>query len=499
MCMTTEFISDLDTVLLNFNVRDVLSLRDACNGIHAFGGIGSGKTSSFKIIIAALMRAGVGAVVGIAKPEELAAWKMHAKLHGREHDLIIFGENDGINFLDYIFAVAGADGANRATDTLLNVIDSSDRASGQGGSKKGDEFWQQSARQMILYTIVALYGATGTVRMSDLTRFIDSAPLVKPKDEEQQKALKESNFTVNMLDKMQNKPVRPVATDLKLASINYWLHQYPNMAANTRASVVATVTAKLGRFNTGRLRRAFCDKTTILPEMTFAGKIILLNFPILTMPYEGVIAQQLFSLLWMQAVEGRNALPKQFSERPVLYYCDESQYFIQPYLDKFLSTCRGSKACVVMLTQSLPTYIAELGKDKEAVVDGFVGKFNTKLFFLNSCPKTNQYAAELIGKGFKVRMNTTESESEQLSTNRSGSAASTGQGWNKNRNKQKSVSEQQYETFLLPPNYFATALKNGAARNNCEVTAVLFKAGAQFAEPIPDTSNNVLLATFKQT
>ena len=271
------------------------------------------------------------------------------------------------------------------------------------------------------------------------------------------------------------------------------------MSAPTRASVVATTTAKLGRFNTGKLRRAFCDKTTILPEMTFAGKIILLNFPCLTLHEEGTIAQHLFALLWMKAASGRNALPKQFRERPVFYYCDESQYHIQPYLDIFLTTCRASKACVCFLTQSLPTYIAQLGEDKKSVISGFVGKFNTKIFFLNSCSETNKYAAELIGKGFKVRMDTSESESETFSTSRDGSVASTGQGWNKNRNKQKSVTERQFETFLLPPNYFATALRNGSPKNNCEVTAVVFKAGAQFAEPIPDTSNNVLVATFKQT
>jgi hypothetical protein len=498
--MTTPFVSDLDTVLLKLNSTDTMSLRDAANGIHCFGSIGSGKTSGLgKAIAGAYLRAGMGGIVGIVKPEEKDAWVAYAKQNGREHDLLVFEDGQGLNFLEYIFAQGGVDGATRAVDTLLSIIDSSDKAAGGGGSKKGEEFWQQSARNCLLYAVAALWGATGTVRMSDLTRFIDSAPLSKPTSEEQQKALKESNFTVNMLDRMQKHPVRPVAPDLKLASITYWLHQYPNMSAPTRASVVATTTAKLGRFNTGRLRKAFCDKTTILPEMTFAGKIILLNFPCLTLHEEGIISQHLFALLWMKAVEGRNALPKQFRDRPVFYYCDESQFHIQNYLDIFLSTCRASKACVCFLTQAIPTYYGQVGKDKSDVVDGFVGKFNTKIFFLNSCPKTNQYAAELIGKGFKVRMNTTESESENLSTKRDGSVASTSHGWNKNRNKQKSVSEQQYETFLLPPNYFATALKNGAARNNCEVTAVLFKAGAQFAEPIPDTSNNVLLATFKQT
>ena len=181
MCMTTEFISDLDEVLLKFNVRDVLTLRDACNGIHCFGSIGSGKTSGLgKAIAEAYLRAGMGGIVGIVKPEEKEAWLSYAEENGRKKDVLVFGDGEGMNFLELIFAQGGEDGATRAVDTLLSIIESSDKAAGGGGSKKGEEFWQQSARNCLLYAVAALWGATGTVRMSDLTRFIDSAPLVKP-------------------------------------------------------------------------------------------------------------------------------------------------------------------------------------------------------------------------------------------------------------------------------------------------------------------------------
>jgi hypothetical protein len=403
--MTTDFVRNLDTPLIMLTKKDGLSLRDACNGgIFCTGQPGSGKTSGFgKIIAGAFLRAGMGGVVCICKPTELEAWKEYAKQHGREHDLLEFGDGEGINFLDYILAGAGDDGANRATDALMSIIDSSDKAAGQGGGKKGDEFWQQSSRQMILYAVAALYGATGTVRMQELIRFIDSAPTVKPTTREEQKALQETNYTVKTLRQMQNNPVREVAQDLREASINYWLHQYPNLAPTTRSSIGITVTAKLSRFNTGRLRKAFCDKTTILPEMTFAGKIILLNFPVLTMRQEGIVAQQLFSLLWMQAVEGRNALPQQFSDRPVFYYADEAQFAIQPYLDLFLSVSRDCRASVILLTQSLATLYAQLGQDQSDFVDGLTGKFGQLVACLNSCSRTNKFWSELCGKGMKIR------------------------------------------------------------------------------------------------
>ncbi len=498
--MTTDFVRNFDTPLIMLTGKDGLSLRDACNGgIFCTGQPGSGKSSGLgKIIAEAFCRAGMGGVVCICKPTEIAAWKEYAKKNGREHDVVVLGDGEGINVLEYIFAQAGADGANRVTDTLMGIIDSSDKAAGQGGGKKGDEFWQQTSRQLLIFAVTALYGATGTVRMQDLIRFINSAPTIKPNTRQEQKALQETNETVKTLLQMKNNPVREIAPDLCAASINYWLHEYPNLAPTTRSSIVITVTAKLGRFNTGRLRRAFCDKTTILPEMTFVGKIILLNFPTLTMPYEGVVAQQLFSSLWMQAVEGRNALPKQFSERPVFYYADEAQFFVQPRLDLFMSVSRECKASVVLLTQSLPTLYAQLGKDQSDYIDGLIGKFGQLVACLNSCSRTNKFWMELCGKGIKLRKQTSQSRTKQISTNRGESAASTNQGFNHSDSSQEGSNEQEYETYYLPSDYFATQLKTGAVKHNFEVTGVWFKAGANFLEPIPETNRNILLAKFTQ-
>lgn len=498
--MTTEFVRNFDTPLIMLTGKDGFSLRDAFNGgIFCTGQPGAGKTSGpAKVIIAGLCRAGAGGCVFIVKKSELSAWKHYAQLHGREHDLVIFGDGEGINFLDYIFAVAGDDGANRATDALMSIVDSSDKAAGQGGGKKGEDFWQQSSRQMILYAVAALYGATGTVRIPDLIRFIDSAPTVKPPTREEQKSLQETNDTVKTLRKMQTNPARKVEQDLREASINYWLHQYPNLSPPTRSSIVITVTAKLNRFNTGKLRKAFCDKTTIVPEMTFAGKIILLNYPVLTMRHEGIVAQHLFSLLWMQAVEGRNALPPQFSERPVFFYADEAQFAIQPYLDLFLSVSRDCRASVILLTQSLATLYAQLGKDQSDFVDGLIGKFGQLLACLNSCSRTNKFWSELCGKGMKLRKQKSQSSTKQISTNRGGSETSTSQGYNRSDSSQEGSNEQEYEADLLPSTYFATQLKTGSAKNNFEVSAVWFKAGANFLEPIPETNNNILLATFTQ-
>jgi hypothetical protein len=98
----------------------------------------------------------------------------------------------------------------------------------------------------------------------------------------------------------------------------------------------------------------------------------------------------------------------------------------------------------------------------------------------------------------KLRKQKSQSSTKQISTNRGGSETSTSQGYNRSDSSQEGSNEQEYEADLLPSTYFATQLKTGSAKNNFEVSAVWFKAGANFLEPIPETNNNILLATFTQ-
>jgi len=63
------FFPILDSPLLALSQRDRFTLRHACDGVHIFGGIGSGKTSgSGKALAGTYLRAGMGRLVLCAKP-----------------------------------------------------------------------------------------------------------------------------------------------------------------------------------------------------------------------------------------------------------------------------------------------------------------------------------------------------------------------------------------------------------------------------------------------
>ena len=497
--MTTSFISNLDQPILHLNSKASWTLRSAFQSTLVLGGTGSGKTSATgRALSSALLRSGAGGCVAVCKPSEIDLWKMYATMHGREHDLIVFDASQGCNFIAYEFSRKGVEGANSVTDCIMRILDAAEKAAGQGAGRDGEQFWKNTSRQMLLYSISSLYGATGKVTVEDIVRFVTTAPTKRPTTPEELQHV-EKSFAFRILKQFEQKPVCEIPADVKKAVNNYWALQYTALSEKTRSSILIHVTSSLNRFATGMLRKCFCDKTTVVPEMSFAGKIILLALPILVMNEEAKIGQQLFQFLWMRAVESRNGLGKQFSERPVFLFVDEFQYYIHQYWDTFLSTCRDSRCAVIAMTQSLPTLYAQLGKDSTDFVDGLIGKCTGGIIFhLNSCSRSNKWAMELIGKGLKLRKTQTHSVTSGMNTNRGGSQAATNAGWNKNESSNTGTSEQEYETHLLEANYFATALKTGGPKNNYEVTGVWFSAGAQFQEPIPGTSSNVLLAIFTQ-
>src|SRR5580658_9170299 len=212
----------------------------------------------------------------------------------------------------------------------------------------------------------------------------------------------------------QSPKVPMTNTDL-FDAITYWSEQYPAIPDKTRGNIVITVSTTLDRFMHGRLNRAFCGRTTVVPELTFHGAIILLAMPTLTWNEDGVIAQQLFKYMWQRAVLSRNSLEQKHRERPVFLWSDEAQETASSYDGEFLSMCRGSKCCVTYLTQSLPTYYAKMGGDNPRdAAHALVGKFMTHIYHSNACPETNEYASRMIGKVTTRRGNYSSGTSETM-------------------------------------------------------------------------------------
>jgi hypothetical protein len=526
-----KFVSELDAKLLKLAPNAYFTLRDACAGVHYTGRVGAGKTTASETLARVYLRAGFGGIVTAAKPGEVTRWQKYCEEEGRSKSLILLNEKEGFNFLSYLLSVHGIEGIGAVTDCLMRVMEAVKRASGNM-SKKGEEpFFEESKRLLLRYSILPLYAAYGSVSIADIVRFIESAP--KSAAEVNEPKWKASSFMFETIAAAAQAPKVPLPPQVLKDNIAYWTQAYVNTPDKTRGNQVATVTAALDRFRHGHLARAFCGRTTIVPEMTYGGAVIVLAMPSLTYNEDGVIGQQLFKYIWQRSVLARTSLAQKHRERPVFCWCDEAQETINSYDEQFLGLARESKCCAVYLTQSLPTYYGKIGGDtprEDAVA--LVGKFGTHVFLANSCPETNEYAARMIGKIITRRntFNTGTSRSVNIgisaggnesdstasnyghtagfspnqsgtSTNHtsgSGSTHGTGNNWSDTRGQGRSDSEtsgySETMEYAFEPGDFGRLLKTGGPANDNLVTGVWFQSGNIFHR----TGTNTFLARFKQ-
>lgn len=518
---------DLDSALLRLTPWDSFTLRDAVQGISIMGGIGSGKTSgSGKSIAHSYLRAGFGGLILCAKPEEAPLWRKYCNETGRGSSLIEWdGTNGGFNFIAYELARQGADGLNAVVECLMRVLEMARNASPSPG-RAGEAFWEDTTRQVLRNSIPVLFAAFGTVRIGDILQFMRSAPRSREEMTDpnwQQQAFFCHAFTLAA-------PRLPDDLGARVAS--YWRNDFATLDGKLRGNIIISLTTALDRFNHGWLQKAFCSETNIVPELCFNGAIILLNMPALTKNEDGIIAQQLFKYMWQRAVLARNGLPPQYQQRPVFLWADEAQYFINSHDAEYLSTCRGSLACTVFLSQSLPTYYAKMGgENAHDRVHHLLGNFATKIWHnLGGCAETAEWAARTLGRKLHNRQNWSEGHGTNSSygmnsgegttwgsSSSSGGSSSYGQGgsssgsnwssgsnsggsdnWGRNRgygsssNSNHGYSEQM--DYVLEPGAFSRGLITGGTRNRNRVSAVWYQAGRNWNA----TATNAMILEFQQ-
>lgn len=516
----------LDMPVMWLSRGDPYRLRDLFENVLVLGGIGSGKTSGVgKAIRHAMLKAGFGGIVHVAKADEIETWIADARACGRLDSVIIFDERQGYNFIAHELARQGADGINSVVEYLMRVLEIV-RLAMPGGGRVGDAFWEAAARQLFRAILPVLYAAHGTVLLEDIVRFLTTAP-THP-DQLQDEAWRQSSFMWQTMLKARRDPVIPLhdAEFIRIAS--FWKDEFARQDAKLRTNVTATVSTSLDRFLHGRLAKAFTQNTTVVPELIFEGAIILLAMPTAVWNEDGIVAQQLFKYATQRTVLSRNALPQHYRARPVFIYADEAQDFINSADPGFLSQSRSSRCASIYMTQSLPTLYAKIGgENAKHTGDMQLAQFATKVFANNSCPESNRFAAETIGRVIQRRGSYSASENSGSSAgmnmgeswnsgtnsgfsttidaqgNRSNSASfgsSTGYsdstGRNRGVNTGQSVSGGYSEAmdYEIEPAEFSRALKTGGPANGGIVSAILFQAGRRFEA----SGRNWLLAGFQQ-
>jgi len=517
--------TNLDALLLRLSTHDYLGLRQSFEHFLVMGGTGSGKTTGpGRALASALLRAGAGALVMVAKSEEIDTWVEYARKNGRSNSLVIFDHTRGFNFIDHELSRQGVKGLGTVIEYIVEVLEAADMAMGTG-ARESDAFWLQSVRTLLTHSVPLIYAAWGTVSVNSIVDFVTSA--AADGNQYLEPGLADRSFAAKTLRKVVDAPCAPLEVSRREELMTYWFVEYPAIPERTRGNIVVSLSAKLDRFRHGRLRDCFCGKTDIVPEMAFLGAIILVAMPALTWNQDGVIGQKLLKSAFQRTVLTRGSLAPHLRERPVVLWADEAQLFVTDTDHEFLSVCRSSRCGVVYLSQSLPTFFAQLGPGKQDAAEALIGKFGTQIFCANGCAKTNQYASQLIGRGMQYRRTEGRSTgtsfnggmSEGTNVNRgyssnsghsygpgggsfnSGSGNNSGSGENygttvgRGTNTGRNYSVAENMDVIVEPRFFASELKTGGPANNYEVSAIWFKTSGNF---IAANGGNFLLTTFNQ-
>lgn len=471
--------SILDQTLLNLTSEDVWRVRDACEGVQIFGGIGSGKSSgSGKALAKAFLRAGFGGLVLTAKPDESELWQRYCSETGRSRDLKIFSPSSEyrFNFLNYEQKRPGR-GAGK-TENLVNllytIVEAGDRSSGK--SSGNDAYWEKTLKQLLRNMFDLLRIAKESITLEDMYNLVQSAPTSNEQLSDEN--WKKNSFCYHLVEAGDSKPKSErERKDFEL-SARYWFSEFANLAAKTRSIIVSSFTSLADPFLRGDLNELFCTTTNITPDETHEGKIIVVDLPVKEYLELGKYAQVIFKYLWQQAIERRSVGT---NTKPVFLWADEAQNFVTSYDMHFQATARSSRACTVFITQNLPNYYAELGGEDagKSFVDSLVGNLQTKIFHQNSDPTTNNWAADVFGKSLQFRVGGGSTRRDRFGVDVGG--------------RHTTRSTYEVEEYDVMPQEF-TYLMKGGPENNLETEAYIFNGGRRWKA----TGKNSLKVVFKQ-
>ena len=409
---------DLDYALLNFSPVDPFTLEHLLAGVHVFGQNGAGKTtSSGRAILRAMMRAGYGGLILIAKADEYARIKQYAEETGCSERLIRIAPDEKwrLNFLAYEQMRPGGG----QTENIVRLLSTGQEAMERSRSRSGgneNPYFKLSTEQMTRNAVDLHMLATPQEKLSidKLHKIIMSAP--QDVQQLQSEAWLEASHCNTLLDEALARRQRQELSkrqglDLDLVG-NYWYKEFPQLAPETRSSIISTFTSGADPLMRGRIADLFSTGLNIAPEIIQEGGIIVVDLSLKTHGHIGLIAQMLTKHLVEESIERRDISTNQ---RPVFIFADEAHLFVNEPTVSFATTARSSLAATVFLSQSIPNYYWALGgEDKgKSLTDSLMGVLNTRIFHATTCPVTTRWAADVFAQSWQGKSSAGKSEGDE--------------------------------------------------------------------------------------
>ena len=394
----------LSTPILQFIDEDgnenTMNLNRCMESFHITGAVGSGKSSgSAQYIAIQFLRKGFGGIVLTAKTEEKNTWINYCKATGRLDDLVIFEERaSGYCFdpLMYLSSLKGGRRTQNIVNLLYDVSKIGDRITGSGNRQSSDPFWEQAPKRLLTNCVNLLILSEKDVSFGNFYKLVQAAiaSVSSKQDSERSEFLKQCLKDAIIKTSVKQKRTLGAVKD-------YFYSGFANIPENTRGSILETLLSILNPFLSGMLADYFTGRINeeILPERTFEGKIILINFPVKEYFELGAISQMIYKRLFQRTVERRNLNE---NDSPVFQFIDEAHYFLDDHDSMFLTTARSKRCCSVYITQNISNYYAAFG-GYNAIhrVNSILGNLVHKIIHCSNDAVSLQYYADLISKSYQ--------------------------------------------------------------------------------------------------
>ena len=491
------------------NDLDTFTLRDAVRGVFVTGAIGSGKSSGIGDFIAhKYITAGFGGIVLCAKIGEADEWRLRAKLAGAEDRFVFFSKDEMYRFNPLMYEMSRTDEGGKSTESMVELFMRlsrlGSRMRGGSGSGSKDPFWDLVLERLVKAMLDVLKLSGEALTVNNMVRLLRSMLqkggydrfeiycLEKDLLLENIASLKEENDTLSQAEIIEQAEQDIQSPFFKEWDSNYliaclykiertyldeddtltydvakqvFLYDFPAMDEKLKGSINETFYAFANPFRSGLLAKymgASYLSPEVMPERTFEGKIIVLDFPVHQYGILGAFAQVLYKKLWQDTVQRRTITDETV---PVFQFVDECQFFLDEGDMLFATTARSSKASNVFLTQNLSNLYATIGnRDK---VHSLLGNLTTKCFHNNDSSVNNEWASTTISNTRKTKSHGSMQEGRMASMSES--------------------YERQVQTqdFL--------SLSNGGEINDFLVEGYLTRIGRPFS-----TGANFMKVRFKQ-
>ncbi len=461
----------LNAPLLSLGDSESISLGRVMCGTFITGQTGSGKsTSSAAHLAEAMLRAGFGGLI-LSVKDERANWERLCRDSGRLNDLVIIDANCQWRFnpIDYEATRNGRGGGltENIVHLLMTLLDTAGRNNARGDGREDSAYWRNSCKQLLRNACDLSLIANGRVTVPELYQIVLSAPtsaqMVRSDD------WRKSSYCFKTLTGADKRPkTQSQANDFALVA-DYFLVEFPCLSEKTRSVIVSTFTSLVDCLLRGTLRDLFCTDSTITPEAVENGKIILVDLPVKEYGQIGLMANMLWKLSFQKSIERRDLTN---DARPVFLWTDEGHHFLHQEDSLFQSTCRSSRVASVLITQNIPNLDVALGGGDtgRAEAESLLANFGTLIFHCNTCQRTNEFAAGLIGRTLQIFANgsiSNQSDDWPMAALGMGNSGQTSGGFS-----------EAFE-YEVQPSFF-TMLRTGGPKNRWEADAVVIKSGETF-------------------